>query len=666
MIDEGLRSALASLSPDLFYFNGVDISGEYAIAPAAPKQVADWALGKADPEYLGDIQERLIAAEEEATREAYIDVSIEAQGWGVIFAGDPASPDQDTREIAALKEALKPLLAWRFGQAGDYYHELKYFPGVDTTNTFFKRRQMSPAEAPIPSQIPYYLLIVGSPDQIPYNAFQYPLDVTYAVGRIHFPDGKGGHDLDAYAEYARRVVAAESQPRRERRLSFFAPYAPGDQATILSAGKLVAPLVDRLPDELRKFRIEGWTVDAEVGRTAVKDRLKALIGGDQTPALLFTASHGVEFPLGNPLQGAHQGALLCADWAGPGSGAINPDQYFAGEDVRSDVDGMIAFHFACFSAGTPDFDDYSQSPRRIAAQSFTAALPSALLRRGALAAVGHVERAWGTSFMWEDLDDPQIMTFQSALQNLMAGESVGYAMQSFNERYARLATGLQGKRAELQRASSQIQARVERELAFMWTANNDARSYVIIGDPAVHVSVGAPGEMIAPAPARVEVVIEAQATVNVGALPSFVDEDARFADRPPDLSADSQIVDYGLLDDLRGAKAKLTEAIQRFADQIGRTLSDAIENVTTLEVETYVAPSGTPVTDDPTTMKLRAKTIINIDGDAQSFIPERSGELDSRTWNMHLAMVQQAQSYRADMIKAMAAAAAELVKAVRG
>jgi hypothetical protein len=239
-------------------------------------------------------------------------------------------------------------------------------------------------------------------------------------------------------------------------------------------------------------------------------------------------------------------------------------------------------------------------------------------------------------------------------------------MQAFNERYARLATGLQGKRAELQRASAQIQPRLERELAFMWTANNDARSYVIIGDPAVHVSVGAPGEVIAPAPARDSIVIQAQATVNAGALPNFVDDDARFADRPPDLTADAQIVDYGLLDDLRGAKAKLTEAIQRFADQIGKTLSDAIENVTTLEVETYVAPSGTLVTDDPSAMKLRAKTIISIDGDAQSFIPERSSELDNRTWNMHLAMVEQAQSYRADMIRAMAAAAAELIKAVRG
>src|SRR6185369_7057447 len=119
------------------------------------------------------------------------------------------------------------------------------------------------------------------------------------------------------------------------------------------------------------------------------------------PAFLFTASHGMGFPLGHPKQSDSQGALLCQDW--PGLGQIGPEHYFAASDLTDEarVHGMIAFHFACYGAGTPAFDRFiyepGESPEPIAKEAFISALPKKLLshsKGGALAVIGHVERAW--------------------------------------------------------------------------------------------------------------------------------------------------------------------------------------------------------------------------------------------------------------------------------
>ena len=75
------------------------------------------------------------------------------------------------------------------------------------------------------------------------------------------------------------------------------------------------------------------------------------------PALVFTASHGLGLPLGQPQQAALQGALLTADWHG---GPIGPDECLAAQHITADVRGMIAFIFACFGAGTPQMDDYPE------------------------------------------------------------------------------------------------------------------------------------------------------------------------------------------------------------------------------------------------------------------------------------------------------------------
>src|SRR5262249_5844326 len=134
------------------------------------------------------------------------------------------------------------------------------------------------------------------------------------------------------------------------------------------------------------------------------------------------------------------------------------------DDVGDDAQllGMIAFHFACFGAGTPRLDDYPQRTpeargfmaelglpvaQAIAPHAFVSKLPQRLLghpKGGALAVIGHVERALSTSFMWSSFgaEHSSVEVFQGALWKLMNGEPVGFATEGFNERYAELGSTL--------------------------------------------------------------------------------------------------------------------------------------------------------------------------------------------------------------------------------
>jgi len=475
---------------DAFVFNGINGStGGYLLPSLTTEQVAKLAQGeKLDPDHLSELERKHNKEEGFKPIEGVDPKNLAETGWGIIFPAIEKDDTQGQHEQAQIKEALSELLKHRQQQAtqihAHYYQEYTggkgYRPG-ESKNQFLGHNKVGPGPAD-PNKMPYYLLIIGDPETIPYH-FQYQLDVQYAVGRIYFKT------LDEYAQYAHNVVAAETgKLLLPRRASFFGVRNPGDRATQLSADQLIAPLADWVAQDQ-----PNWQIETFLKEEATKAQLGQLLDGTHTPSLLFTASHGMGFNYGDPRQSDHQGALLCQDWPGLewGNQEIPDRHYFSADDISSDTTGLlglISFHFACYGAGTPHLDEFAHGKyderSAIAPHAFVAKLPQRLIshpKGGALAAVGHVERAWGCSFAWQKAG-PQLAVFQSMLKRLMEGHPIGSALDYFNERYAELSSDLSTQLAE-----ARYGAVNEFELSSLWTANNDARNYAIVGDPAVRL-----------------------------------------------------------------------------------------------------------------------------------------------------------------------------------
>ena len=476
------------MSDDLLYFNGVNgDDGNYALPPMMGEELYGLIRGESTIENIGELRYRhgQHSSEHFGVKEGVDPKKLDESGWGVIFAHD-ADP--------AIEAALDELIQWRQTQAGDHFRIYKgpdgFRVGKETKNSFLARQGAGPGPAD-PDKVPYYLLIVGSPEKISYR-FQSQLDVQYAVGRIHF------QTEEEYANYAHSVVSAEKEGLKlAREMAFFGVANPDDKATQLSSQQLLEPLY-------QQFQVEDptWRFRSHLGDEATKAQLGRLLGGEQTPALLFSGSHGMSFHRGSPRQLAHQGALLCQDWPGPngwqGQGEIPQDFYFAGDDLESNTNlhGLIGLFFACYGGGTPMYDEFAKQSfserSQLADESFLAQLPCKMLshpKGGALAVIGHVDRAWGYSFTWPKAGG-QTEVFHSTIKRLLDGHPVGSALEYFNGRYAELSTMLTD---QLEGIDVGLQVDPY-EMASMWTANNDARGYAIIGDPAVRLMVAVPGE----------------------------------------------------------------------------------------------------------------------------------------------------------------------------
>lgn len=467
----------------IHYFNGVhEKTGKYLLPPLSTEELAELVRKTYVPQaFLGKLAEWLARfAIDDPRRKPVVDTErpwdLSETGWGVIFG---------PRVDRATRLAIEELIEHRREQVGparpDYVRISEYREGEGTYD-FLLRNRANPTMAADPDRFPFYLLLVGDPESLPFR-FQYELDIQYAVGRLYFDQPQD------YSRYIRSVIAAEGKPLvPQRRLTFVGVRNIGDEATQCTMDELVEPLWNSVVEPGT-----AWEAVKLVGDDARKEHLLRLLGGDETPNVLFTASHGLGLDKddGDRLF-ERQGALVCSDWLGPASGGVDPSQYVSAADLKDDamVHGLIAFLFASHSAGSPELDDFTDGenlgkPRRIAPRPFISRLPQRLLAHpqgGALAVIGHIDRAWTSSFHGSPAGEGRDV-FRACLKRLLQGHTVGYAMQHINQMYSTLTSQLD----RLWQAPSRKEPVDPELLTHLWETSNDTRNFVLLGDPAVRV-----------------------------------------------------------------------------------------------------------------------------------------------------------------------------------
>ncbi len=474
------------------YLNGIDaLTGLPAVPPMTEEEAARRAAGGPPPaedvgllRQLWDALKRLFHGLPDDIDPA----DVATAGWAVVLPTE--TPDE-------VRQAIERLVAHRRDHTrvpADRCRILDYRPGEPLGDWL---RGLGAHLADIePTRLPYYVALVGGPEVISFE-FQALLDMNYAVGRIAFDRP------EQYRQYVEGLIAYEAAGAvpNGREVLYWGPRNRADQATQLSADCLIRPLYEGIPAtgdqpalpavaEQRRFR-SRCLGGPEATRANLLEPLHAADSG-RRPAFLFTASHGLEWPNGHESQVAEQGALLCQDWPGLGV-PPRPEHCVKAADIGDDAQfhGLVAFLFACHGAGTPAFDqflaDRTKGAVPIAGRPFVAALPQRLLSHPngpALAVFGHVERAWGYSIRPRGLG-ARLRPFRNLLSRVLKGEPVGHATKDLSDRF----TAASAQLNLLHDPSYPGERPPASELAALWVECNDARNYILLGDPAARLRV---------------------------------------------------------------------------------------------------------------------------------------------------------------------------------
>jgi hypothetical protein len=412
--------------------------------------------------------------------------ALEQTGWAIMYGASATE---------GVRKRLAPLIEHRRRQVGNdklfqiFDGQEAYEKDESASDWLIKNGKNIPNQDVDPKRgVPYYVMIVAPPDEIPFE-FQFGLDLNWAVGRLWF-------DNEAeFGRYAESVVAYETGKSisSSRQMAVFSPRNGKDEAMNLLCDELANPMLAPTATKPAFGADQGFRLQPFIGDSATRETLEEIWRGKTAggaPAVLFTGSHGMCFFSGDDRQDKEQGAIVCGDW--PGVDPPKRSQYCAGKDLPADADfhGMIHVMFNCYGAGWPRHDTYTRLLQRhhlVGPEPRMARLPQAMLAHpngGALAVLGHVDRAWSSSYCSKKAGS-QIEGFRTVMNRIMSGQRIGYATDRWNQRWAMLSTELAeelNRNAEGLGDSDQLQN--------LWIARDDARNYIVFGDPAVRLRAG--------------------------------------------------------------------------------------------------------------------------------------------------------------------------------
>lgn len=340
---------------------------------------------------------------------------------------------------------------------------------------------------------PYYALIIGGPDDIPFSLQNKLQRSNVSVGRLPF---ESKEDLE---QYVSKIIKFEknNQSVVDSNALFFAPDGGISDPTYFSCHCMAEPLSNQVRE---KF---GFGVDQIFGRNATKKNLINTFSKTKA-ALIYTASHGY-FATDQPIEVKKRinGAICCQK---TGLENSEDDNLFGSTDVPQSFDqpfleGSIVFQFACFSLGTPRESIYNkwigQQPLLNSSEDFIASFPKKLLAhpRGPVGFIGHLDLAYLHAF-----HDPRNLNFTTktykkwnarlrpfvmALDVLIKKRwTIGRALEEMATRSGLGADQLLERQRQLHESSPPTSEITDDNISDDFIYYTDSKNYFLLGDPA--------------------------------------------------------------------------------------------------------------------------------------------------------------------------------------